>query len=293
MNQVLEITYYYHSGFSCAMGDVLCIFDYWRGEHGELAEEKQITVEELQRYREVYVFVSHSHPDHADPTVFTWHKQAPVAYVVSYEMPIGTRGRRMSPGDHLKLSDNVSVTAYESTDLGVSFLVDLCGVKLFHAGDLNFWHWREESSAQEIADAEQDFHRAVAPLVGQNIDVAFFPVDPRQGSLFDAGANYFMMSVKPCLFIPMHFWGRVEVMTEFARRARSRETEVLAMTRPQEKLRLEFMPDGQIIVNVLTAPVATGSFDVAMGQEHQVDLDGYEGDPFVDTDLPVRMDEEQ
>lgn len=137
MNQLLEVTYYYHSGFSCAMGDVLCIFDYWTGEHGELPMERRITPEYLRSFREVYVFVTHSHEDHADPEVFTWHKTAPCAYIVSYEMPIGTRGRRMNPGDKLTLSEHVSVTAYDSTDLGVSFLLEFDGVRIFHAGDLN------------------------------------------------------------------------------------------------------------------------------------------------------------
>lgn len=293
MSQLLEITYYYHSGFSCAIGDVLCIFDYWRGEHDELPENKRITPEYLASFREVYVFVTHSHPDHADPEVFTWHKQVPVAYVVSYEMPIGTRGRRMNPGDTITLSEHVQVTAYDSTDLGISFLLNIDGIRVFHAGDLNFWHWREESTSQEIADAEAAFHEAVKPLIGQEIDVAFFPVDPRQGRLFDAGANYFIMTVKPRLMIPMHFWGRVEVMTEFARRARCRQTEVLAMTRPGEKLRMEFDDDGFMTVNILTSPGPSGdSFDVEMGGEHVVDLQRYEQDPFVDTDLPVKIDDQ-
>lgn len=292
MNQMLEITYYYHSGFSCAIGDVLCIFDYWTGEHGELPEQKRITPEKLAAYREIYVFVSHSHQDHVEPEVFTWHRQAPVAYVVSYEMPIGTRGRRMSPGDRLTLSEHVEVTAYDSTDLGVSFLLNIDGIRVFHAGDLNFWHWREESTNQEIAEAEQSFHEAVKPLEGQTIDVAFFPVDPRQGRLFDAGANYFIMAVKPRLLIPMHFFGRVEVAAEFARRARCRQTEVLAMTRPGEKLRLEFDDDGFMTVNVLTTTgMPNTDFHVDMGEEHSVDLQRYEQDPFADTDLPVHLDD--
>lgn len=293
MNQLLDVTYYYHSGFSCAMGSVLCIFDYWTGEHGELPEKQRIRPEYLANFSEVYVFVSHSHQDHVEPEVFTWHKTAPVAYVVSYEMPIGTRGRRMTPGDTIRLSEHVSVTAYDSTDLGVSFLLDFDGVKIFHAGDLNFWHWREESTSQEIAEAEDEFRAAVRPIEGQNIDVAFFPVDPRQGRLFDAGANYFIMTVKPRLFIPMHFWGRAEVISEFARRARCRQTEVIAMTRPGEKLRLEFEEDGFMTVNILSASGAgTADFHVGMAGEVDVDLQDYEQDPFADSDLPVYLDNE-
>ena len=291
MSKTLEVTYYYHSGFSCAMGDVLCIFDYWRGERGELPENRQITPEYLASFREIYVFVSHSHPDHVDPEVFTWHREAPVVYIVSYEMPVGTRGRRVHPGDQVILSDHVSVQVYDSTDLGVSFMVTMDGVRIFHAGDLNFWHWRDESTPQEIADAEDDFHKAVAPLEkAEPIDLAFFPVDPRQGRLFDAGANYFIMAVKPRLMIPMHFWSHIEVPTEFARRSRCRDTEVMAMTRAGEKLRLDFAEDGFMTINVLSMQeniVRRGE------QERDVDLQGYEHDPFVDTDLPVHMENDE
>ena len=150
MEKWLDVTYYHHSGFSAAMDDVLLVFDYWLGERGELPENKRITTDMLRAYKEIYVFISHEHPDHLDPAVFEWRKEVPVTYIVSGDMPVGTRGRRMSPGDEMELSPRVRVKAFESTDLGVSFLVDLCGVHIFHAGDLNFWHWREESTIKEI-----------------------------------------------------------------------------------------------------------------------------------------------
>lgn len=297
MEQLLDITYYHHSGFSAALDDTLLIFDYWTGEHGELPFPKRITPEILGRYREIVVFISHEHPDHMDPAVFEWRKNFPVTYIVSHDMPVGTRGKRMAPGDSLTVSENVKVRAFESTDLGVSFLVDLRGIKIFHAGDLNFWHWREESTLKEIEEAEQDFNQAVEPLKGEAIDVAFFPVDPRQGRLFDAGANTFILSVKPRLMIPMHFWGRAEIAVEFARRARCRETEILAMTRYGEQIRLQFEDDGYLTIHLLSAPEAVPVAempDVEASQVNQADvnLQGYEeDDPFSETDLPIKLDE--
>lgn len=94
----MNVTYYYHSGFSVAMGGVLLIFDYWRGEHGELPEDKRITADTLARYDEVYVFVSHEHPDHLDAVVKEWSKLPRVTCIVSGDMPIGTPGKRMNPG---------------------------------------------------------------------------------------------------------------------------------------------------------------------------------------------------
>lgn len=301
MDRVVNVTYYHHSGFSVSLDDVLLVFDYWTGEHGELPEQKRITPAFLESFREVVVFISHDHPDHMDPVVFEWRKIVPVTYVVSADMPVGTRGKRMAPGDEITLSDKVSVKAFDSTDLGVSFLVNLCGIRVFHAGDLNFWHWREESTVREIEEADEAFRTAVDPIMKENIDVAFFPVDPRQGKLFDAGANYFIMSVKPRLLIPMHFWNRAEIATEFARRSRCRQTEVVAMTRFGEEIRLVFEESGYLTIHLLTAPEATAAAkaepalpvaEEAPAAETQVDLESYEGhDPFNDTDLPVKMDD--
>ena len=293
MDRKLTVTYYHHSGFSVAMDDVLLVFDYWTGEHGELPEDKRITVDFLKQFRQVYVFISHEHPDHLDPVVFTWRNEAPVTYIVSADMPVGTRGKRMAPGDNLTLSPEVSVKAFDSTDLGVSFLVDIQGVHVFHAGDLNFWHWREESTVKEIEEADDAFRQAVEPIAREKIDLAFFPVDARQGLMYDAGANYFIMCVKPRLLIPMHFWGRAEIAMEFARRSRCRQTEVMALTRYGEQISLEFTDDGYIDVSLLTPPEVVVSSRTAPIELPVVELPeprtpAYDPeDPFSDTDLPV------
>ncbi len=293
MDRKLTVTYYHHSGFSVAMDDVLLVFDYWTGEHGELPEDKRITVDFLKQFRQVYVFISHEHPDHLDPVVFTWRNEAPVTYIVSADMPVGTRGKRMAPGDNLTLSPEVSVKAFASTDLGVSFLVDIQGVHVFHAGDLNFWHWREESTVKEIEEADDAFRQAVEPIAREKIDLAFFPVDARQGLMYDAGANYFIMCVKPRLLIPMHFWGRAEIAMEFARRSRCRQTEVMALTRYGEQISLDFTDDGYIDVSLLTPPEVVVSSRTAPIELPVVELPeprtpAYDPeDPFSDTDLPV------
>ena len=180
------ITHYYHSGFSVACDQKLLVFDYWRGEDGELEERLQITPEKIQKYTDVVVFISHDHIDHMDPVVYSWQDITNVSYVVSSDMPVGTRGKRMAPGDEYSPVDGVDITAFDSTDLGVSFLVDFQGMRFFHAGDLNFWHWREESTMQEIEEADAEFRKAVSPISREKIDVAFFPLDPRQGAMFEA-----------------------------------------------------------------------------------------------------------
>ena len=297
MTPSVTITYLHHSGFTAVVANTLLVFDYWEGEKGELPEAWRLTSEKLEKYDRVYVFISHTHPDHMDPKVFSFKCSRPITYIVSYDAPIGTRGRRIAPGDVLELDSLVTVRAFGSTDLGVSFLVEADGVRLFHAGDLNLWHWRQESTLKQIEAAEHAFEEALSPLIGQTVDVAMFPVDPRQGPMFDAGANQFILSVKPKLMIPMHFQGRGEVAIDFARRARSKLTEVLALTRPGESVEASFQ-EKEVTFTLITPkvsaapvqPLVTAMTDQKDPEPREINLKAFDGsDPFADTDLPVEL----
>ncbi len=289
MGKLMTVTYYHHSGFSVASGNVLLVFDYWTGKATKLPQDRQIRPDFIARFSEVYVFVSHDHEDHFDPIIYTWEQYAPVTYIVADDMPADVQGRRMGPGGQMVLSDRVKVKAFGSTDAGVSYLVDLDGVKFFHAGDLNYWHWRDVSTVREIALAEEDFYKEVAAIVGEEIDWCFFPTDPRMGIHFDAGANYFIMSVKPRILCPMHFWGRGDIIDLFASRCRNSETEILPLTIQGQAVSVTVEDDGFMHVSMLNPPV---SAPTTSASAESVSLEGYEGsDPFLETDLPVDMGE--
>ena len=86
VEQDLLITHFYHSGFSVASEHTLAVFDYWRGERGELTPDKQLTPEKLKKFDNVFVFISHEHIDHLDPVVFSWADAGNVSYIVSSDM---------------------------------------------------------------------------------------------------------------------------------------------------------------------------------------------------------------
>ena len=298
-----SVRYHHHSGFSVQVDSTLLVFDYWEGENKELPTVARLTADSFKAFSQVFVFVTHAHPDHLDQTIYTWMEGNPVTYVVASDTPIGIRGKRLAAGDSLLLAPGVRVTAYGSTDMGVSYLVDIGGLRIFHAGDLNLWHWREESTLREIEAAEKAFEEAVKPLIGQRIDLCMFPVDPRMGAMFDAGANYFILSVKPRLLLPMHWQGRSEVAVDFARRARNKTTEVVAMTRPGEYAQITFS-DTAIFLHIVEPPVEKkeerkqaeegrvfSAEDITPSS--QVTLEAYnQNDPFADTDLPVTLDDQ-
>lgn len=282
MADTATVTFFHHSGLSVEIKDTLLIFDYWRGEDGKgLPAEMQLQNRELEKYNRVLVFVSHDHRDHFDEAIYQWdHEHLPITYIVSDDLPIGKRGRRMRAGDTLKL-DDAEITAFDSTDKGVSYYVQTGGLSVFHAGDLNLWHWREESSLREIAQAEEAFYAAIEPLKRLPMDIVMFPVDPRMGGMYDAGANHFIMTVKPAVFIPIHWQDRPEIALSFARTGRTRFTEVVALTKPRETAEIVF-DDYELRVQVKAPEKAVPPEPV------QETLKDYgKNDPFSGTDLPV------
>ncbi|MBR4332163.1 MAG: MBL fold metallo-hydrolase [Clostridia bacterium] len=284
MEKTAVVTYYHHSGFTVEVMDTLLVFDYWRGENGELPEKVQLREQDLAGHKRVLVFVSHSHEDHFDDIIYSWdYQRLGITYIISDDLPIGKRGKRVKPGDTLTVGD-AEIRVFDSTDKGVSFYVSLYGLNIFHAGDLNLWHWREESTLREIAQAEKDFYAAMAPIDHLPMDIAMFPVDPRMGGLYEAGANYFVMSVKPRVFLPMHWQGRAEVAQSYARKSKTRYTEVLALTQPREQAELTFLDDQELHIHI-SAPMPETSPEESEGR-----LDGLVGsDPFANSDLPVQL----
>lgn len=233
----IAVTYLGGSGFLVSIGETGMLFD--ASEQG--ADSRVLpTRQTLAAFRRLYVFVSHHHGDHFSETIYDLCPEEAV-FIVGFDVPAPHRGVRMAPGEERGFGP-VSVKAFGSTDEGVSYMVTYAGIRLFHAGDLNLWHWRDESSITEIEEAEKAFYDCVAPIPPETIDVAFFPVDPRQGSMYDAGAGYFVMTVKPKILIPMHFQGRADIAVRFAATGSTQTTQVIALQEAGESVDLS-IPD--------------------------------------------------
>lgn len=233
----IAVEYLGGSGFLVSLGDTGMLFD--ASEHG--SDKRRLPEKEtLSAFERLYVFVSHHHEDHFSTIIYDLCGPNAV-YILGEDVPEPHRGVRMKPGEERGFGP-VTVKAFGSTDAGVSFLVDYKGIKLFHAGDLNLWHWRDENSITQIKEAETAFYACVAPIPQDEIDVAFFPVDPRQGSMYDAGAGYFVMTVKPKILIPMHFQGRPDIALRFSVTGETKYTQVVALQQPGEHIDLH-IPD--------------------------------------------------
>jgi L-ascorbate metabolism protein UlaG (beta-lactamase superfamily) len=201
----MKITYIYHSGVMVELKDVVLLFDYWKGEFTFPADKRRT------------IFISHAHHDHYNPAVLDMDA------VVIADAAIPNNQKNMhsvNPGDVLKLGD-LTVSVFGSTDEGVSFLVEVDGKRIFHAGDLNDWHWRDESTYDEIKEAKLKFEAEIAKIPLVHLDLAMFPVDARMGSGFYEGADRFIEKYKPDYFLPIHFTAQIGRVDEFARSAKN------------------------------------------------------------------------
>lgn len=220
------ITYLGHSGFSVRTGSHLLVFDYLgKGLADPRPADRAIA------------FVSHAHADHNHPAVREWFDKGLCRLCVGEDVP-GAGCQRFSPGQ-TRVVDSAIVRAFGSTDQGVSFWVESGGLKVFHAGDLNWWHWRGDADEAWARRAEAEFLAILKDMAGLKVDVAFFPVDPRMKGDYALGAMRFAEVIHPRLLIPMHFWDKPQAALDFAQRKMPAGVRALAMTTLGQQIRYE------------------------------------------------------
>ena len=206
-----KVWYLAHSGFAVQTESSFLIFDYYLDEpKGGTIEQGVIDPKELAE-KNVIVFVSHNHDDHFNPVIFEWQKTIPnIRYILSNDIPEIPNATMIGPDDTVEQEDLV-VKTYRSTDEGVAFLVQIDGLAIYHAGDLNWWHWEGEPETYNIKMAD-DYKKQIDLLAGERIDLAFVPLDPRQERQYDWGVKYLLERSNVPYVVPMHFWNQPDVI---------------------------------------------------------------------------------
>ena len=215
----MRVTYLGHSGFLLETNFAYYLFDYIRGELPEFSVGKSL-----------FVFASHSHGDHFDERLFRPELAAGVTrYYLSDD--IRKKFRRAQPswmGQHTEDIEWVTqgrvysqhystVTTLQSNDLGVAFVVrETNGATIYHAGDLNWWHWEGEDLAWN-RNMEVNYKREISRLQGWQFDAAFIPLDPRLEKAYGYGLQYFLETVGVKHVFPMHFWKDYSVISRYRR----------------------------------------------------------------------------
>ena len=201
-NLNVKIEYIFNSGFTVETENYFLVFDYYKGNIN-LSDKKTI------------VFVSHGHEDHYNPDIFNFKDNIQKDKNIYF----------VQPDSRLEV-DDLDIQVFGSTDLGVSYLVSLDGLNIFHAGDLNWWYW-EDDSLEEKESMEKDFKKEIAKLEGVNIDISFFPVDPRLKDAYSMGGEFFIKKLSPAYFIPMHFGDNFNATTRFIHKMKDFNTHIL------------------------------------------------------------------
>lgn len=229
---MIHVEYINHSGYVVESKDTVLIFDYVAGH---------LPRHYLDSNKNVVFFVSHSHDDHYNPGIFNYRKQVVVSDDV--RIPVTAQALLVKEHDTLIL-DDIKIKVFGSTDLGVSFYVKTKSMNVFHAGDLNHWHWKEESTKDEIDLATFQFLNVVEDLKGHPVDIAMFPVDPRMKKHYDSGARVFIHQIQPKYFFPMHY-ANAKDLTLFEKWANRQKTSVVNIPRKDnEKFKCEVLSDG-------------------------------------------------
>ncbi len=223
----MKVTYIGHSGFLVETDIANLLFDYSEGKLPEVDSEKPFIV-----------FVSHAHPDHYNSAVFGLAKQYKnIRYFLSNDVHISEEVIKeykltkafinnkvafVPAGIHrivpFQISNDMSsyliLETLKSTDCGVAFLLNVDGKGIYHAGDLNYWVW-EEDTKQQFNNMSAMFKRALEGLSGQKIFLAFAPLDPRQGRFYKAGMEYLLNAADITYAVPMHLWGQYDLVDRY------------------------------------------------------------------------------
>ena len=192
----MKITYIHHSSFSIELDDTILLFDYFKGN-----------IPNFDKNKRLYVFSSHSHHDHFDESIFELEKIHPnVKYILSNDIEnTKSKNTKFIGANEKLIVDNLEIRTLESSDLGVAFIVKICDKTIYHAGDLNWWHWEGYNSSEENKFAENKFKSAIDKIKGLYIDIAFLPLDSRQENYYYLGFDYFMRNTNTKIAFPMHF----------------------------------------------------------------------------------------
>ena len=137
----LRITYVHHDCFLVDIGPRVLLFDYPERAHRPATAEALVT--EALRGRNAVIFASHSHDDHFSMEILKFRETAASAhYILSYdvaemhpeldpEFEAEMQGVSIVEPDEFYHVEGFVLRCFESTDLGVGFLLELEGKRIY------------------------------------------------------------------------------------------------------------------------------------------------------------------
>lgn len=241
----MRVTYIGHSGFLVETEEVYLLFDciavVGEEEKEDLPGCSRGRLPDLDREKELVVFVSHRHEDHYSHDIWKLKDQYPyVKYVISKDIPFSPRVRErrgimekdlpnilrvFANEEHeiqLRQGGVLKVESFLSTDIGVAYYVTVNGQTIYHAGDLNLWLWEEEGEAYN-KDMSNRFYKELEHLRGRKTDVAFLLLDPRQEDDAYKGIDAYLSAMDVKYAFPMHLWKHYDLITAYKEARKDKE----------------------------------------------------------------------
>lgn len=230
---MMKLTYIFHSGFALETEQCILLFDFWM-------DPADVVPTLLKSDKPMYVFSSHFHEDHFNREIFSWKSvKQNIRYILSKDILKHRRAQKEEADAWLAKGavwqdSLIRVMAMGSTDSGVSWIVEIGGRRIFHAGDLNNWYARFLTDSYTggtvyslekccLVDPGKEEKRYLGELkdirkVTDHFDLVMFPIDGRIGNGYTRGGRQFIERFTVGLFVPMHF-----VASGFASAWRMRE----------------------------------------------------------------------
>ena len=238
----MKVTYLYHSGFAVELEKHIFVFDYMKGK-----------LPDWDGRKEIIFFASHKHPDHFVMDIFQWFgKYENLRYVLGSDIKLSDKYLECNGVDPcvktvitnagknrtLELGD-VKIETLRSTDEGVAFIVCTEGKTIYHAGDLNWWHWEGEADSWNTL-MEKDYKKQISLIDGRHFDVAFVPLDPRLEWAYGLGMQEFLEHTDTDHVFPMHMWDDYRTIDKYKKSDKGRQyaDKVMEISRPGQEYAL-------------------------------------------------------
>ena len=210
----MKITYLGNSGFALERdGGILVVDCYDPQKHTLLSDTS------LAQMRYTTALVSHVHRDHYSPDI--WNLNG-ARFAAGFDVPAPVGVPKMRPGQTVS-PNGMHVTAYGSTDEGVSFHIVWDGVSVFHAGDLNDWHWRDEGGARLCARGGSEIPAGACENQREHTEYrpCVFPRRPAHGQRLLQGSHTVLSrKCTLCGSCPCTSAGRLSPRRRFMRKSR-------------------------------------------------------------------------
>ena len=216
----MKITYIHHSCFVVEIEDCIFVFDYYKGKLPVFNKNKKIII-----------FSSHRHSDHFNINIFQMASIYPEIYYILSDDICLSPDYKVFEKEIQRIKDKIffvhenrtyefdvhgkplKIETLNSTDEGVSFILQWQGKTIYHAGDLNWWSWKGESD-EDYYDMTERFKKEIDKIKDRTFDIAFLVLDPRQKERYWWGFDYYMKNVNIKRVFPMHFWMKYEIINE-------------------------------------------------------------------------------